>query len=439
MNKKLITPGIFLLHISIMLLGFYLLHRFGILLHMPNSNNIATWDAGILATIRDQGYFFNPAGPPWNTGMFPLFPYVWRWTMLGAPGICVLNFIIMLSSFWWLIKTYRFPPMLQLWLLAVPSMIFFYLPYSEAFFFLSATMIIAGVEKDNRWLMAAGIYLAMLSRGTGLFFIPIVIALEWAQDFSFRKEVLINVARKSFLPVSAVFLGLATIALMQYIQTGYPLAFLHVQTVGTGKAWHGLHFPVTTWYQAENLWADGSAALVGFAASFLMLFTVGGKPDENVKDKPITWNTRVVRFSMMYLAIQVWYVLFNAPIHEASGSVSIMSLGRYVFCTPFWMIFALAIASRPKLGTPAMIISIFVTFLLICLMGVKAYFRDNPFWAEFDDPAFVYHVCMLLLTLPLFFANRSRVANYFLIAGYLIGAYMQLVSYDMFLSGLWVG
>jgi hypothetical protein len=438
MQTKFLPTGIFLLHVSVMLFGFNLLHHSGVLLNMPDNSNIARWDGGILATIRDQGYFFQPEGP-WNTGMFPLFPYIWKWTTLSAIGVSVLNFIVMLLCFQWLIKTYRFPPMLQLWLLAVPSMIFFYLPYSEAFFFLSSTMIIAGVEKDNRWLMAAGIYLAMLSRGTGLFFIPIVIALEWAQDFNFRKETLIRVASKSFLPVLAVFLGLATIALIQYVQTGYALAFLHVQTIGTGKAWHGIHFPLTTWYQAENLWADGSAAVVGLISSFLLLFTVWGKPDENVKDKPVTWNTRVVRFSMLYLSIQVWYVIFNAQIHEPSGSVSIMSLGRYIFCNPFWMIFALAVATRPKLGTPAMIISIFVTFLVICLMGVKAYFRDHPYWATFSDPAFVYHVCMLLLTLPLFFANRPRVANYFLIAGYLIGVYMQLILFDTFMSGDWVG
>jgi hypothetical protein len=46
---------------------------------------------------------------------------------------------------------------------------------------------------------------------------------------------------------------------------------------------------------------------------------------------------------------------------------------------------------------------------------------------------------MLLLTFPLFFANRPRVANYFLIAGYLIGVYMQLVLFDTFMSGDWVG
>jgi hypothetical protein len=440
-KEKYITPGIFFIHTLIMIAAFFLLHQFGYLLSTPTANNIATWDAGIFATIRDKGYFFHPEGPPWNTGMFPLFPYTWKWSMLGAPGICMLNYLVMLGAFWWLTKTYRFPPLLQFWLLAVPSMLFFFLPYSEAFFFLSATMIIAGVEKDNRWLMSAGIYFAMLSRGTGLFFIPIVIAMEWMPDFSFRKEILIHVARRSFLPVMSVALAIATIAIIQYVQTGYAFSFFSVQTIGTGKHLHGLFLPLTTWYQVQNLWADGLAAVAGILSTVILFFTVWGKPDEYEKGKPLTWTTKVVRFSMMYLAIQVWYVIFNAPVHAGTGCTSIMSLGRYVFCNPFWMIFALAIVNRPKLSSPILIISMVCVFLVICLMGARTFFSDDPysFWTQFSDPPFAYHVCMLLLTLPVFFANRSRVAGYLLGAGYLAGIIMQLVLFDAFTSGNWVG
>jgi hypothetical protein len=439
LQQKFLTPGIFLIHIIIMVTGFYLLHHFGYLLSQPDASNIATWDAGILASVRDKGYFFHPEGPPWNTGMFPLFPYIWKWTTLGAPGICVLNYLVMLAAFWWLIKTYRFPPLLQLWLLAVPSMLFFFLPYSEAFFFLSATMIIAGVEKDNRWLMAAGIYFAMLSRGTGLFFIPIVIAMEWMPDFSFGKEVLIHVARRSFIPIMGVVLAIATIAIIQYAQTGYAFSFFTVQTAGTGKHLHGLFLPLTTWRQSENLWADGLAAVAGILSTVILFFTVWGKPDEHEKGKPVMWTTKVVRFSMLYLAIQVWYVIFNAPRDNGTGCTSIMSLGRYVFCTPFWMIFALAVASRPKSHSVTLIVSLVCTFFVICIMGVHAYFRDNPFWVQFSDPAFVYHAFMLLLTLPLFLANRPRISIFFLLAGYLVGVFMQLVLFNEFTTGNWVG
>ncbi|CAN5897885.1 hypothetical protein BH11BAC7_BH11BAC7_31020 [soil metagenome] len=270
---KLNPPVIFVIHFAVMMVTFYLLHHFNILLSNPGADNIAQWDAGILAHIRDHGYIFHPETMQWNTGMFPLFPYIWKWTGLGAVGISILNYLVMLSAFWWLVKTYRFPPMLQLYLLAVPSLIFFFLPYAEAFFFLSATMIIAGVEKNNRWLMAAGIYLAMLSRGTGLFFIPIAILMEWMQDFSFRKEVLLRVIRKSILPTLAVILAIATIAIIQYVQTGFAFSFFEVQTNLTNKHWHGLHFPLTTWYQAENMWADGLAAVVGIGSGIILLFT----------------------------------------------------------------------------------------------------------------------------------------------------------------------
>lgn len=117
-----------------------------------------------------------------------------------------------------------------------------------------------------------------------------------------------------------------------------------------------------------------------------------------------------------------------------------MSLGRYVFCNPFWMIFALAVASRPKSQTSSSIFSLIVIFLVLCLMGLKSFFRDNVFWGQFFDPALVYHLGMLLLTLPLFFANRPRVSNYLFVAGYLIFVFMQLVLFDSFISiTIWVG
>jgi hypothetical protein len=247
------------------------------------------------------------------------------------------------------------------------------------------------------------------------------------------------VARRSFMPVMAVFLAIGTIALIQYIQTGHAFSFLYVQTSGTDKHWHGLNFPLTTWYQAENLWMDGLAAVTGILVSVILLFTIWEPAEKKQDEKPVVWNTKVVRFSMLYLGIQVWYVIFNAQVHEPSGSTSIMSLGRYVFCTPFWMIFALAVYKRPKWNTTTLVITMFLIFLVICLMGVKAYFSDNVFWAQFDEPALLYHVCMLLLTLPLFFANRPRVSMYFMIAGYLVGVFMQLVLYDAFTGGIWVG
>lgn len=435
-----ITPLLILAHVCFMLGAFFLLRHYGFTHHDPNAGNISIWDAGILARIRESGYCYIPDKQLWNTGMFPLFPYIWRWTTLGAPAISALNYLVMLGAFWWLTKTFPFPPLLQLWLLSIPSMLFFYLPYSEAFFFLSATLIVAGVAKDKPILLSIGIFLAMLSRGTGLFFIPIVILMEWAEDFSFRKEVLIRVARKSFLPVMAVLLGIATIAIIQYRQTGYAFSFFVVQTSGTGKHLHGLNFPLTTWYQCENLWEDGLAAVIGILVSLILLFTIWGPSEKSTNEKPLMWDSKVVRFSMIYLAVQVWYVILNAPIDAGTGCTSIMSLGRYVFCNPFWMIFALAVASRPKSHSSTTVLSLFVIFLVICLMGAKSFFRDNLFWGQFFDPAFAYHLGMLLLVFPLFFANRPKTSNYLLLASYILMVVMQLILFDSFISTIvWVG
>ncbi|CAN5897854.1 hypothetical protein BH11BAC7_BH11BAC7_31010 [soil metagenome] len=160
---------------------------------------------------------------------------------------------------------------------------------------------------------------------------------------------------------------------------------------------------------------------------------------ERKQGDPVTWNSKVVRFSIMYLAVQVWYVIFNGQIHEASGSVAIMSMGRYIFCTPFWMIFALAIATRPVWNTTALLFTMIIAFGFICLMGVEIYFSDNHWWAQWDRPGLLYHLGMLVLTLPLFFANRWRLAPYFLLFGYLAGVFLQLVLFDSFTGGLWVG
>jgi hypothetical protein len=164
-------------HLFVILATYLTFLKAGVIQQIPNNDNLLIYDSYWYSTIVEEGYTYQP-GVGNNMAFFPLFPLLWKYTGLTAIGICILNYIIFLGSFIFLLKDEKLQHNLLLMLLSFPSFIFFGLVYSEALFFLFTTFIIIGYKKNKNFLLYIGLFGASMTRSICMLFIPTIIICE---------------------------------------------------------------------------------------------------------------------------------------------------------------------------------------------------------------------------------------------------------------------
>ena len=169
MTKKLSNLSItFLLHIGFYLLALGIAAQTGILKNMPSSANVARFDCVFYHSIAYENYFAKYEDGGGNTGFFPLFPFFWHLLQTDYLGISIFNLLISLASIYWLAFELKLKRHEILLYLSMPSFIFFYLPLSEAVFFLFSTCIIIGLYKGNKYLTFFGFLMASMARPSSI-------------------------------------------------------------------------------------------------------------------------------------------------------------------------------------------------------------------------------------------------------------------------------
>src|SRR5690606_31502392 len=106
-------------------------------------SSFLNWDAEHYHWIRNKGY------EGFRVAFFPLFPFIWKLIPIGAIGVSVLNGCVFLVSFYFLIRQLGSSWKEVIVYLSIPGCIFFFLPYSEALFFLCSTLILIGLRKNK--------------------------------------------------------------------------------------------------------------------------------------------------------------------------------------------------------------------------------------------------------------------------------------------------
>jgi hypothetical protein len=297
----------------------------------PFHTALVRWDAEWYNSIRAHGYFYSDLTMS-SVAFFPLFPMVWRVTNLGPIGISLFNLALASASLYMLYRGLHLRPIVMLLFAAFPSSMFLYLPYTEAIFFFFTTLVILLVAQNYKHPVALGAALlgGALTRVAAFFYLPalvIVEGVEWLQDLSSWWVR----GRRLFIYGLVTGAGLASVMVYQWSQTGVWFAFNKAET-----HWdHHLrlpHFPLIS--TADNdtaLWVDGLALTVGLMALVWVLWAVvrvalrrGPAPD------------RLLLFAAAYIAATTVQTFFHAPLEN--GHSSLLSLHRYVFCTPFFLV-----------------------------------------------------------------------------------------------------
>lgn len=424
-NPKLLT---ILLHILIVSILYFILLKLGVVKTVPDNLNLIRWDTEWYLEMKKYGYIYKEKAMC-SVAFFPLFPFAWYVTNFSAIGISIFNLVVFLIGFCLISTHLKLKPIHTLLFLSTPSLFFCFIPYTEALFFLSSTILLIGLDKDRLTFILVGILFASLSRAAGTVFIP---AILFTYLLTTSKETYRRDLEKTVICVLLIMSTTLFVAYIQYLFTNKWFVFLDVQ-----KYWNrnfGIPvLPFTSLTGAKTLWLDGlafficvTAGLVGLQAIWKKIF------------KPETHFQRGYIFSLAYLVlVGLLSVCFSGvwdhrPRTKGLGTV-LMSLNRFVFATPFFIFFInkhLADKKNIQLRSLSLIV---VIFLLVSLsLGAYRILPDQPTYLS----VLLYFSNMLLYVIIYFFSQANKTASLFV---YFINVITMLILLDRHLQNGWVG
>jgi hypothetical protein len=369
--------------------------------------NFIIWDASNYNYIRENGYSGD------KTAFFPLFPLVWKWLSLGPYGIVLLNAALFFLSFYWLLKNLNIKKLEEIILyLTIPSFIFFFLPYSEALFFLWSSIILIGLSKHKNYLVYLGLFFATISRPAFTIFIPALIITELIAPNRIKSLQKIG----AYVLISGI--GVLCVGVIQYADTGEWFKFFSAQK-NWGNEPQVPKLPLTSWSDGFIIRTDAFAFLIGILSGvFLSALLLRLRWLKNIKPP------KEVIFSLAYIGgITLSVLIFRGG--------SLFSLNRFILATPFIIVVMnYWLSSNFKLNHK----NLLVIFGLLSI-----------FWFLFGSYGHIQLILkfgLLTIYALLLFALKSHEAIirkysiYFLIV---LNFTFQIIFYLRFLEGKWVG
>lgn len=341
----------------------------------PLPTGLIRWDAVWYDSIRAHGYVYS-ATELNNTAFFPLFPLVWRWSHLGEIGISIVNLGIGAGSVYMLWRGLKLRREVVLLFAVFPSTLFLYLPYTEGLYFLFSSVVVLLVarRREQPWGLAAGLLGGALTRVAAFFYLPALAVLEgteWlATPGTFWERF-----RRLFLYGLVTGAGLASVVAYQWYQTGVWFAFNKSQALWDHHFRLLPHLPfISTTENDGSLWIDGLAVTFGLAAIAWVIWTVVG-----VARRTRALPDPVLLFSATYLGATMAQTVFNAPVEY--GHSSLISLNRYVFCSPFFLVVLNRLVPRQPVAwrTVALVLgAIVLTMGMVGTFGAKQFDIEWP-------------------------------------------------------------
>lgn len=411
-----------LLHFLIAITLYVGLYLIGEIKVLPNAENIIAWDAINYFHFQHRGYI-DFQQPTSNIPFFPLVALIWRWFSLSPMAASFLNIGFFLSGLYLLHRKYQFSFQTLLLFLSIPSIFFLCVPYAEALFFLSTTLVILGLGKKNNWWVIVGLFIASMTRPSAMFFFPALIFMEIVSLKNWKWNVIKSALGRISLYFLTVMTGLLIVFSIQHEATGDWLAFFHQRTDNGFKI---PVFPLTTWRGAKLLWLDGLAFAIAFASVLYCGFLFWKKTIRQKVNFLIP--SKAILFSLAFLSMTVVHILFfnNKEVSETS---SLFGLNRFVFATSFFLILFSHYRNRFDFSQKINKQLLFGYLVLILAMIGVFHPSNQP---EYLRPL----IYLLFITAFLFF--QKRFTKYWILV-YGVHVVCQVLLFDKFLRGIWVG
>ncbi len=423
MLSSLKNYQVYLIHAGVLISIYTLLYLAGVVDFTPSEDLLNQWDAGWYKSILELGYQFQKEEQS-NTGFFPLFPLTWGLTGLSNVGISILNFLFFFIGISLIGKTIiKLDTKVLFFSLSMPSLFFMFVPYSEALFFLTASLYLLGNHYSNNYLKAIALLLSSLARPTIFFFLPAIIFSEFLSSDKNLTKV------KSIIGLSFIIL-LGTI--LSFYVVGYNsgnfFAYSDSQINNWDHSFSLPSLPLTTWRGYRILWLDFFglwvviSALIGSIVYFVKFL-------QNKAGQIINKN---LLLSLSYLSMILVYVLFFHPKEESTGLTSILSLNRYVFCSPFvfYLIYYFYKTKNLRVGF------ILLFSLLVCLLLIGIPYMNIAGLNYSESLVFGLGIVFFIVLQVSPSVLKNKLCYYGL---YLINCGLQVYLFQSFLKGNWIG
>lgn len=421
--------GLALLHSLLFALLYIILFQAGEFKEWPNANNLIKWDAGFYQSIQEHGYISEPEEKN-NLAFFPLFPWLWRllaYLGIGVAAMCLFNFSLFLAGLYLLSRAFLQPGFSGLMLyLSIPSLLFFFLPFSEAAFFFCSSLFLAGLFRDKLHWAAIGIFLSALARPSALFFIP---ALIFVEAMAWKKEGSLSAInwKRVVVITSALAFGFVAVAFYQWAQTGEWLAFWKVRGANWDNGFRWPSLPLSTWDGSRLMWLDGLAFSVA-SFSFLLAAWLAIRP-KRINSKSLLQLPPIFYFSTAYLAMLCLFVLFFQSRAEGGGT-NLMAMNRYVIATPFFAVLFFHFWEKsPKVPRALFFLGAYL-FVMLLLFGT---------FLPSNLPNHLRTVAYFLLLFAGAWVHHQQKWRWILAAVYAANLGLAAVLLHKYLLGGWIG
>lgn len=294
----------------------------------PDEDVLSIFDAGWYKEIVEQGYIFKKG--PANTAFYPLFPWIWKLSHLGAWGISFLNILFFATGISIMATIYKISIVDKFIWISTPSMFYAFIPYTEALFILLISLVFLAMHKKNNVLLWISLFLVSLVRPVSMILLPAFLVIELlSNDRALWYKSLVKFIMNYGLPLMA---GIIFFVWYQYYETGVWFAFFKQEkNWGHEFAWPTL--PFNNMYGPKALWLDALAMFVGFVSVlFLVLWGISWLFKNRLQ------HDKILVLSFLYLAaIMLIAMLFN-PIW-GTYTTNVYSTSRYAFASPFFLVF----------------------------------------------------------------------------------------------------
>lgn len=423
--NKVIGHGILfvLVVLLIYLFGYSSLFTLGILSEIPNNSNLLNWDASWYYSIGQKGYFLDLENQC-NAGFFPGFPYLWKSIGLPPIGISIFNFIFFVTGVYLLKIVTNSSWVKALFIISLPSIFFFLVPYSESIFYLFGVLfIIAWVKKKLFYVILFALILSFI-RPVFFFLIPAIIGL-----FLLKKKYS-SIWKPSIFTIIALILGAALGFTVIGLETGDFFAYSKSQVIQWEHEFKIPSYPLTTWRGYRILWLDGLALFLS-VLSVLILFIEFYRV--RIKGKE-TKLSDIEIIGLGYLFMILIYVLFFHPVED--GRTTILSMNRYVFCNPFLHFIFLKRIGKVELNANAFL-KIFVASIFVALLiGFPFYSIVELNYSSSLIFSLGLMIFFIILSINFFKVKYNRLL---LITTSIVFFLLQLYLFNSFLKGNWIG
>ena len=354
---------------------------------------------------------------------------VWYYSFITI-GISIVNLLCFYSGMFILFKTFNLDAKKLLLLLSIPSLFFCYVPYTESLFFLAGSFIIYGLKR-NHWLVILGVFLACLTRSASLIFIPIILFSK-LYNLTTERENNRKIIKETVLLILTAIIATLLAQYIQYLYTGQFFTIFKAQ-----KAWNRiikiptLYF--TTWDEARLIWLDGLAFLIGTLGIVLSVILLIKK----IKNKHKKISSDYL-FSISYLGlVTLVTVLYSGE--DANGGTSLVSLNRYVFSTPFFMLFLIMLLKRNRLMKNQLIVFITISIITWLMFHATGYLHNLDCFVVSSAKTQIYFGIIILYSLIYMLLSNKKYLSLLWSGFYLLNIIIQIFLFNSFLIGIWIG